>query len=178
MQNSQWTHHLSQKCWVSRWHRFQRRISEIGVEDGGSGRASNGRPIRKWPGVRVSNPSSSELSGISGQLLRQASIWERTVLNSSKFKRASPSIFFMWDLTLLTFDSHNPPKCGACSGIKDHSIPWEEQKLRILSLDVCSLRNANNSFNSRAAPTKLDPWSLQILTGLPYGVRWNDADRQ
>ena len=49
-----------------------------------SGRASSGLPIRKLPGVRISIPSSEwDLTGTKGLLLRQDSIWQRTVDISS-----------------------------------------------------------------------------------------------
>jgi hypothetical protein len=53
------------------------------TEDLGSGRAVNGFPIKKWPGVSTSIPSSGELIGTNGRLLRHASTCMRIVESSS-----------------------------------------------------------------------------------------------
>ena len=103
--------HLCQKCLVSVWHRFQRRWSEICWNDaGGSGKDSNGRPIRKWPGVSASIPSPSQGSGVSGLELRQASTCVSMVLSSSNVSLASPVIRLKCVFMLFTVDSHKPPK--------------------------------------------------------------------
>ena len=44
--------HLFQEWLVTYWHRFHLRSIEIGrCDSGGSGKAVNGFPNRKWPGV-------------------------------------------------------------------------------------------------------------------------------
>ena len=46
-------------------------------------------------------------------------------------------------------------------------MPCDEQKFGMSSFDFCCSRNSANSANSREAPRKLEPWSLQIQNGLP-----------
>ena len=53
---------------------------------------SRGLPMRKWPGVSTFMPSLGSGKVASGQELRRASIWVRTVMSSSKFNFASPTI--------------------------------------------------------------------------------------
>ena len=59
-----------------------------------------------------------------GREFKQASICVSTVANSSKVRRTGETIFLRWVLTLLTFDSQRPPKCGDFSGMNRHSIPF------------------------------------------------------
>ena len=135
--------------------------------DGASGSDSKGRPYRKCPGVNASMPWSSESAATSGRLFKQDSIWQSTVVYSSNVSLASPRIRLKCFFTLLTADSHKPPKCGARSGIYIHCIIWCEQKSEISPFLCCSSRNAARSANSHSAPTKFEPWSLQMAWGLP-----------
>lgn len=76
--------HLFQKWLVRFWQRFHLRSIEIGRRDsGGSGKAVNGFPMRKWPGVSTSIPSDSSGRGVSGLEFRQASICVKVVASSS-----------------------------------------------------------------------------------------------
>ena len=72
--------HLRQKCLTIFWHMCQRRSSEMDrYEYDESGSASIGLPIRKWPGVNISIPSSSQGVAIKGRLFKHASICVRIV---------------------------------------------------------------------------------------------------
>ena len=72
--------HLFHKWLASVWHRFHLRSIVIGSRDsGGSGKAVNGFPMRKWPGVRTSIPSDSSGRGVSGLEFKQASICAEAV---------------------------------------------------------------------------------------------------
>ena len=59
-------------------------------------------------------------SGTRGQLFKQGSTCVATVDNSSKVKRWVPMTLRRWYLTDFTAASHNPPKCGARSGMQCH----------------------------------------------------------
>ena len=127
-----------------------------------------GRPIRKCPGVSTSTPSSLQWEMTSnGLLLRQASICERTVVSSLKFNWEFPTIWWRWLLTLLTTDSHSPLKCGACSGMKSHWIPWLLQTLAMAWVVWFSFKNSCNSLIIRLTPTKFVPWLLHSKVGFP-----------
>ena len=160
--------HLCQNWRTRAWHRCQRRRRErVRYENEGSGRASMGLPMRKWPGVSASIPSSSEGRETRGRLLRHASTWVSTVVNSSNVSFTLATIRFRWVFKLFTAASQRPPKCGACSGMNFHCMPWVEQNSEMV---VCALWVSRNSTNSRislAAPTKLVPWSFHIRLGLP-----------
>ena len=72
---------------------FHLRRIDIGSRDsGGSGKAVNGFPMRKWPGVSTSIPSESSGRGVSSLEFRQASISVKVVANSSYVSFASPAL--------------------------------------------------------------------------------------
>ena len=60
-----------------------------------------------------------------------------------------------------------PPKWGERSGMNFQTIRLDEQNLETRPWTRCWSRKSENSFNSRSAPTKLVPWSLQIIDGWP-----------
>ena len=135
------------------WHTFHRRsVVTACREEGGSGKASKGCPMRKWPGVRTSMPSPSLGVETRGLELRHASIWVRIVANSSNVSFASPTTLLRCIFTLFTADSQSPPKCGAHSGMKFQRIPWDAQKFGTSPVDICPLRNSAISANSLDAP--------------------------
>ena len=156
-----------QKCHTIAWHRCQPCKRGIDWSDcGGSGKASRGLPIRKWPGVNVSK-SLFELSSVIGWLLRQASI---CVITVTVFLNVSLTFLdTRWRCVLndLTADSHNPPKCGVCGGINFHCMHCVEQNSEMVCFVLLSSRKLANSANSLLAPTKFLPWSLHKTTGLP-----------
>ena len=161
---------LDQRCqkWRTRtWQRFQRRNIVIDWnKEGRSGRASMGRPMRKWPEVSASIPSSASGTSVSGLEFKHASIYIRTVVSSSNVSLTSPTIFLKFFM-LLTAASHKPPKCGACSGVNLHCtcMPHVVQKSPICSSEF--LTNSTNSWISLAAPMKFMPWSLHMMDGFP-----------
>ena len=121
--------HRCQKCRSRDWHKCHRLSAVMGRSSMSEfGIASRGLPMRKCPGVKASMPSSSSGRGTSGLLLRQASIWHKTVESSSKLSFTLPMIRARCFFRLLTAASHNPPKWGALSGIKSHAMPWDVQK--------------------------------------------------
>ena len=70
-----------------------------------------GLPIKKCPGVNAAIPSSSgRFTGMRGRLLRQASIWASTVVNSSKVSFTGDATRFSTVFVLFTADSQMPPK--------------------------------------------------------------------
>lgn len=108
---------------------------------------------------------------------KQASIWARTVVISSKLNFTVPTIFLKWVIALLTAAYQMSPKWGERSGICFHIIFWKEQNWVIVCWDCWHWRNSDNSFNSLEAPVKLVPWSLQIIDDLPRRAtnRWRVA---
>lgn len=160
--------HRCQKWGTRHWQRCQwRSIKRDLYESWGFGRAVIGFPIKKWPGVSTSIPSSlKELIGTSGRLLRHASTCARIVENSSNVSLTGEITHLRWSLTPFTADSHIPPKWGDLSGMYFHCIPRVEQS-EIAPWVIWWLRKAFSSFSSWLAPTKLVPWSLQISDGWP-----------
>lgn len=126
-----------------------------------------GRPIRKWPGVRTSNPSSELGRGHSSWEFRHNSTCVRTVLYSSKFNLASAMILWRCNFALLSASSHSPPKCGAHSEINFHCILCVRQNLDKALWVSLLLAKLTNCFNSWAAPTKLVSLSLHMTLGMP-----------
>ena len=78
--------------------------------------------MRKCPGVNASTPLSSQGKEARGLLLRQASIWVKMVVSSSKVILTLAIMRIKCILVLLTAASHRPPKYGALSGMKTHSM--------------------------------------------------------
>ncbi len=74
---------------------------------------------------------------------------------------------FKCALKLFTAASHKPPKWGERSGMNFQTIHLDEQNSETRPWTCCWSRKSENSFNSRLAPTKLVPWSLQIIDGWP-----------
>ena len=113
--------HRFQKLRVMAWHKCQRlnKVTDCDVL-GCSGRASNGRPTKKCPGVKASMPSVPSGNGVSGLELRHASIWVTMVVNSSNVNLLSPITRQRCLLKDLTAASQSPPKCGAHSGVNFH----------------------------------------------------------
>ena len=74
---------LLQKWLVSFWQRFSFCSIVISKRDsGGSDKAVNGFPIRKWPGVSTSIPPESSGRGISSFEFRHTYIFVKVVVNS------------------------------------------------------------------------------------------------
>ncbi len=90
--------------------RLSKDMDPVGVV---SGNAANGLPIRKWPGVSASIPSSSLGSGTRGLLLRHALICVSRVENYSYVRLTSRRMRLRWVFIDLTAASHSPPKWGA-----------------------------------------------------------------
>ena len=67
-------------------------------------------------------PSSSQDKEARGLLLKQASIWVKTVVSSLKVNLALALTCVKCVLLLLTVASHRPPKCGVLSGMKTQLI--------------------------------------------------------
>lgn len=139
------------------------------VVTGRSGKASSGRPIRKWPGVRGAIPSSLFASSDvnRGFELRQASIWRRTVIISSNVSLDSPTIRFKWRLQALTPFSQTDPWWGPVGGLNFHWMLWLEQKFAIDSCVSGCWRKCDSSFKSLSARRKQVALSLQISLGFP-----------
>lgn len=142
---------------------------DTGVVTGRSGKASIGRPIRKWPGVRGAIPSSSFASSDVNRALelRQASIWHKTVIISSNVSLCSPMIRFKWYLQALIPFSQTDPWWGPVGGLNFHWMLWLEQKFAIDSCVSCCLRKCDSSFKSLFARRKQVALSLQISFGFP-----------
>ena len=124
-------------------------------------------PIKKWPGIIISIPSSSESLAIKGRLFKHASICVRIVQHSSKVVLTLAVTRFRWNFKLLTAATQMPPKWGDLLGINLHCILCEVQNWETSAWVFWSWRNVANSLSSFLAPTKLLPWSLWISDGLP-----------
>ena len=100
-------------------------------------------------------------------VLSMAYYWSkpRSVDNSSNVSLTLPTIQWRCFLRLLTAASQSPPKCGALSGMKSHTIFWLVQKFAMSSAEVFFNRKSNSSMICLAASTKY-PWSLHISDGL------------
>lgn len=130
--------YLCQKWRTRVWHKCHWRRREMErYEKERSGRDSRGRPIKKCPGVNASIPSSSQGKGAKGLLLRHASTWVRMVVNSSKVNLVLAITHLKWVFILLTAASQRPPKWGAHSGIKFHTIFCDEQNSEMIPCVFC-----------------------------------------
>jgi len=152
--------HCFQKCCVRAWQSCHRFRVEMGAVITWSGSASSGRPIRKWPGVSWAIPSSSfESSDVKrGLELRQASIWHKTVVISSKVSLLSPTIRFRWRLQALTPFSQTEPWWGPVGGMNFHWMPYAEQKFIIDSCEAGCLTHWR--LNEIACDPPLIPWRV------------------
>ena len=83
----------------------------------GSGSATKAQPIKNCPGVNASTLSSASRRCVRGWLFKQDSILVNMVVSSSNVSLTFPT---MRDRCFLQPLMDNPPKCGACSGIKSH----------------------------------------------------------
>ena len=156
-----------QKCRTWHWQGCQRRSIETDLyESWVSGSAVIGFPIKKWPGMSTSIPSSSaELIRTKGRLLRHASTCVRIVENSSNVSLIGETTRLKWVLTPFTADSHILPKWGNLSGMYFHCIFCSVQNSDIAPWVIWWMRKVLSSFISRLAPTKLVPWSLHMSEG-------------
>ena len=101
-----------QKVCTSVWTSSQRFVWPTMLFVQSSGKARSGAPVKKWPGVNVFESLGSVESWQRGRELRQASIWQKRVFNSSRLSSVLPTILRKCDLADLTPASHKPPKCG------------------------------------------------------------------
>lgn len=119
--------HLAQKCWwiaLSLCHRFRIDIGSSWIS--GSNGNKIGVPIKKWPGVNaVKSDGLCDIEDI-GLELRQASIRDNKVWNSSNVYLVDPATFLKCCLKLFTPASHKPPICGAPGGMKCQVMFWWE----------------------------------------------------
>ena len=118
-------------------------------------------------GVKASLPSSASRKGVSSLEFRHASICAKVVATSSKVSCTLPTTFLKCCKKLLTAASHKLQKCGACTGVKCHSMCWAVQRPEIERCFSGQSRNLNSSRHSHEVPTKLIPQSLHILKGFP-----------
>ena len=98
----------------------------------------------------------------SDMLLLVSETWI-TLRNSTSLRRVSFNVGFK----AFNRGSHRPPKCGACSGVNFQLMFCEVQK----SSTISELSFRNNSRISCSAPTKLEPWSLHMVFGIPLCPR-------
>ena len=99
----------------SRWMRFHRvSPGRDEVVSTGSGGDLNGRPIRKWTGVKTVEPSAGvESAGRRGRLFIVALIPTRIVESSSKYRWWGPTILLRRVFMDLTPASQSTLKWGA-----------------------------------------------------------------
>lgn len=115
--------HARQNCCPMRWTNCQRFKMPFSLTNG-SGFDNNGRPIRKWPGVRtIVSMLGSSFKAVRGLEFKQASIEQSTVVISSYVNYCWPIVRFIWYLVDLTAASCNPPKWGAPGGMSFHFVP-------------------------------------------------------
>ena len=131
--------------WRTRaWHSWKWHRREIdSKETDGSGKASRGRPVIKWPGVNALFSLLLGGSDSSCLLFRHASIWESTMVSSSKVSFTGPMTQCICFFMLRTAASdHSPPKWGARSGMNCHCISWDAQKSEMSFWVFNSARNS------------------------------------
>ena len=152
-----------QKVCTSFWTSSQRFVWPSLLFVQSSGKARSGAPVKKCPGVNVFESLGSVESWQRGRELRQASIWQKTVFNSSRLSGVLPTILRKCDLADSTPASHKPPKCGEDGGMKFHLHLFSATKFFTFSV----FTNFRSLRISLEAPTKFVPLSEKKSDGRP-----------
>ena len=124
-----------------------------------SGKAKSGASVKKWSDVNVFEvPIQTWQRGCE---LRQASIWQNTIFNSSRLSSVPPPILRKCGFVDFTPASHKPSKCAEYGGMKFHLHLVSATKFLIF----CVFTSSRSLQSSLQAPTtKVVPLSKKTLT--------------
>lgn len=134
--------------------------------------AVNGRPTRKWAGVRGCKSWWCDNDGVSGLELRIARICVSNLYRFSKVSNAVPITRLIWCFVAFKSASQIPLKFGLYAGMNFqlNVFLWTD----CLNYFHFFIKNLPNFFRAELAPIKLRPLSEYILAGIPR----LDAKRQ